>query len=151
MLRQLGLHRGGKRGITMGDFETRKCVVTTYAAHQVRQFQEDGQVVTRPQIWLNIRQNDGPADRRATFALINFGPRDPEDHHMIGSMEKRTGPHAGEFEFDVTLPTAEFDRYWNILTCEGQAHLNCTVAPINGVDISAFELASAKIPETGTD
>jgi hypothetical protein len=135
----------------MGDFENRECVVISYAAHQRRQFQEDGQVVSRPQIGLNIRQDKGPSDRRTTYALISFGPRDPGDHHPIGSMEKRTGPHAGEFRFEVTLPAAEFVNYWNILTCEGQAHLTCTVAPIQGVDISAFELASAKIPETGTD
>jgi hypothetical protein len=141
----------GKRGITVGDFETRNCVVTAYAARHWRQFQEDGQVVTRAQIRMNIRQNEGPPDRRTNFAVINFGSRDPGDSHQIGSLEKRTDPHVGEFQFDVTLPVAEFDHYWNILTCQGQSQLNCTVEPIHGVDISQFELTSAKLPETGTD
>jgi len=134
-----------ERGVTLGDFETRMCAVTGYEAFQQRQFQEDGDVVTRTYLRLELQQNEGPEDRRTTLALITFSAL--AGSRKIGRIVKRRPPHTGEFELDVTLPAAEFDHYWNILTHEGQPHLRCTITPHEGVGIEEFTLASAKFPE----
>jgi hypothetical protein len=133
----------GEAGITVGDFEVRQCVVTDYQVTQNRQFQEDGNVVTRMELSLNIRQNQGPQDRRTTLAFITFGAHAPEDTSKIGRIARRPpSSNPGEFELDVTLPPAEFDHYWNILTDKGQTHLSCTIEPHEGHDITQFALGT---------
>src|SRR5215475_14578141 len=119
-------------------FEARKYVVTGYQAFGWRQFEEDGHshVVTRMQLRLNIRQDGGPPGRRATLAVIDFGPGAAD---QIGQILTRPDPHAEEFELDLALPAADFDHFWNILTDMGQTHLRCEVALPPGDDIAEFQ------------
>jgi hypothetical protein len=146
MLRQLELYRGGSEGITVTGFEEKKYVVTGYQAFGSRNL-DGGHAVTTMRLRLDIQQDEGPPGRPATLAKIEFGA---DAANQIGQILRRPPPHAGEFELDVTLPAAEFDQYWNILTFTGRTHLSCQVALHPGDDIKTFEIASPTHIEADT-
>ena len=130
----------------MTDIETRKCTVFGYTSFRERQFQEDGQLATRTQLQLKIRQNEGPPDRPVTMALITFGRHaEEEDAHAIGKIARQPAPHAAEFQLVVTLPAADFDHYWSVLHTDGQPHLRCRIPP-HSDDIEEFTLVSGLFP-----
>lgn len=128
----------------MGDFEIRTFVVTGYEAFQQRRFQEDGHAATSAHLRLEMRPETGPSDRPVTLAHITFGAHVADE---IGKMAKQPPPHASQFELDVTLPAADFDHYWKILTQERQPHLRCVITPIHGSNIDDFTLATAEFHE----
>jgi hypothetical protein len=131
----------------MGDFENRTFVVTGYEAFQQRTFQEDGHVSTRTHLRLEVQRETGPSDRPVTLTYVTFTAHPEDNTHKIGKIAKRSPPHAREFELDVTLPAADFDHYWKILTQERKPRLRCVIAPIHGNDIGDFTLATAEFHE----
>jgi len=136
---------GESEGINVGDFENLQFTVAGYGVFQERKHLGTGNPSSTTYLRLNI-QATGPQDRPATLALISFGERLAGDSHKIGHLAKRTN-HPGEFEFLLSLPAADFDHYWKILTNEPRPHLRCVIAPIGGVDIEDFTLASAEFLE----
>jgi hypothetical protein len=147
MLRQLELHRGGSEGITVEGFEAeaRDYVVTGYQAFGSRHFPAGPHPVTTLNVRLDIRQDGGPSGRRATLAKIDFGADQGMDPAtQIGQIRRRNAPHDDEFELDVTLPVADFDRCWSILTGTGQTQLHCQLEQSPGNDIAEFRIDSPK-------
>jgi hypothetical protein len=141
---------GEARGITVAGSEEREYVVTGYQAFGSRSFL-DGHPVTAIRVRLDIRQDGGPPGRRATLAKITFGPdggMDPAT--QIGQILWRPDPHADEFELDVALPVADFDRYWSILTGRGQTRLSCQLEQPQGDTIAEFRIDSPRHIEAVT-
>ena len=131
----------------MGDFEFRAFVVTGYEAFQQRTQLGNGNTSTRTHLLLDIQRDTGVSERPVTLAHITFGAHPADDTHKIGRIAKRPPAHAREFELDVTLPAADFDHYWKILTQERQPHLRCIIVPIQGHDIEDFTLATTEFRE----
>lgn len=136
-----------KGGINVGDFEFRTFVVTGHAAFQQRTKLSNVNASTRTHLLLDLRRDAGESDRPVTLAHITFGAHSAEDTHKIGKIAKRPPPNARQFELDVTLPAAEFDHYWKILTQEKQPHLRCVIVPTRGTDIEDFTLATTEFQE----
>lgn len=132
----------------MTDVEVRKYVVTGYQALGDRFFVQkngDKTLATLMQIRLDIRQVGGPPGHHATLAVIEFGTG--AEQFQIGSLAPRA-PHSDQFGLDVSLPAADFNHYWTILTDIGQTHLRCEIERSPERNITDFQIMSRKHIET---
>jgi hypothetical protein len=136
---------GEREAIDVADVNVFKFTVTKFEVSHDRTHLSGSDVSSATTLRLNLQGAPmSEAHRPIELAFISFTGRPADSGHGIGDVERHL-----QFNHDalmVSLPAADFDKYWKILTLVQDPHLRC-ITPRHSTVIESLTLSSAQFHE----